>query len=125
MEKGEENPLLSNVKSTSGLQVILHPLVLLTISDYITRHVKRHQEGPIVCGLLGQTNGREITIEHAFDCQVLVEPGGEVMLADDWFCSRLEQSVPPCHQVSRDVGTKLTRNVVAKNSATSPPRPPA
>lgn len=86
------NPLLSTQKSTdSGLQVALHPLVLLTISDYITRHTLRQQTGPIVGALLGQQNGREITIEHAFDCR-LMESEGDVVLHKVWFEERLQQS---------------------------------
>lgn len=86
------NPLLSTQKSSdSGLQVALHPLVLLTISDYITRHTLRQQTGPIVGALLGQQNGREITIEHAFDC-LLVEVEGEIILNQAWFEERLQQS---------------------------------
>ncbi|TVY93402.1 COP9 signalosome complex subunit [Lachnellula willkommii] len=85
------NPLLSTQKSSdSGLQVALHPLVLLTISDYITRHTLRQQTGPIVGALLGQQNGREITIEHAFDC-LLVEVEGEIILNQAWFEDRLQQ----------------------------------
>ncbi|TVY41945.1 COP9 signalosome complex subunit [Lachnellula occidentalis] len=85
------NPLLSTQKSSdSGLQVALHPLVLLTISDYITRHTLRQQTGPIVGGLLGQQNGREITIEHAFDC-LLVEVEGDIILDQTWFEERLQQ----------------------------------
>ncbi|KAF4632442.1 hypothetical protein G7Y89_g5683 [Cudoniella acicularis] len=84
------NPLLSTQKSSdSGLQVALHPLVLLTISDYITRHTLRQQTGPIVGALLGQQNGREITIEHAFDC-LLVE-AEEITLNQAWFEDRLQQ----------------------------------
>ena len=63
-----EDSLLSAQKSSdSGLQAVLHPLVLLTISDYITRHTLRQLKGPIVGALLGQQKGREITIEHAFE----------------------------------------------------------
>lgn len=87
-----ENPLISTQKSTdSGLQAVLHPLVLLTISDYITRHTLREQKGPIVGALLGQQNGREITIEHAFECATTVRDGN-VVLEPDWFATRLDQS---------------------------------
>lgn len=87
-----QNHLISTQKSAdSGLQVALHPLVLLTISDYITRHTLRQQTGPIVGALLGQQNGREITIEHAFDCR-LVEVDGEIVLHRVWFEERLQQS---------------------------------
>lgn len=88
-----QNPLLSTQKSSdSGLQVALHPLVLLTISDYITRHTLRNQYGPIVGALLGQQNGREITIEHAFECLVLTTDD-EVVLHKAWFEERLQQSM--------------------------------
>ncbi|KAK6827980.1 hypothetical protein PG990_009611 [Apiospora arundinis] len=86
-----ENPLISTQKSSdSGLQAVLHPLVLLTISDYITRHSLREQKGPIVGALLGQQNGREITIEHAFECATTVKDGN-VVLEPDWFAIRLDQ----------------------------------
>ncbi|CZR64083.1 related to cop9 (constitutive photomorphogenic), subunit 6 [Phialocephala subalpina] len=87
----ELNPLISTQKSSdTSLQVALHPLVLLTISDYITRHTLRQQTGPIVGALLGQQNGREITIEHAFDC-LLTEVEDEVRLNQAWFEDRLQQ----------------------------------
>jgi COP9 signalosome complex subunit 6 len=88
-----QNPLLSTQKnSDTGLQAALHPLVLLTISDYITRHTLRQQTGPVVGALLGQQNGREITIEHAFEC--LLEPvEDEIVLNQAWFEERLQQSM--------------------------------
>lgn len=87
-----QNPLLSGQKSSdSGLQVALHPLVLLTISDYITRHTLRNQKGPVVGALLGQQNGREISIEHAFEC-LLLTVDNEVVLHKAWFEDRLQQS---------------------------------
>lgn len=89
----ETNPLISTQKSSdTSLQIALHPLVLLTISDYITRHTLRQQKGPVVGALLGQQNGREITIEHAFDC-LLTEAEGEIKLNKTWFEDRLQQSL--------------------------------
>ncbi|RFU75415.1 cop9 signalosome subunit 6 [Trichoderma arundinaceum] len=88
----QKNPLLSSQKN-SQVQVVLHPLVLLTISDYITRHTLREQTGPIIGALLGQQNGREITIEHAFECHVQEAPqveGGYLINAVK-FGARLEQ----------------------------------
>ncbi|KAI0426126.1 COP9 signalosome-like protein subunit 6 [Xylaria sp. FL1042] len=91
MESAAKNPLLSTQKaSDSGLQAVLHPLVLLTISDYITRHTLRKQPGPIVGALIGQQNGREVTIEHAFECATQTS-GDEVKLDADWFGQRLTQ----------------------------------
>ncbi len=86
------NPLLSTHKaSDSGLQVLLHPLVLLTISDHITRHTLRQQKGPIVGALLGQQNGREISLEHAFDCKLVLNQNEEVLMDQSWFEDRLQQ----------------------------------
>jgi COP9 signalosome complex subunit 6 len=84
----ETNPLVSQAGS-SELQVILHPLVLLTISDYISRHTLQGKTHPIVGGVLGQQNGREITIEHAFE--VKMEEATSTV-AEGWFAKRLEQS---------------------------------
>ena len=83
--------LLSPKSSDSGLHIQLHPLVLLTVSDQITRHAARQQKGPIIGGLLGQQNGREITLEHAFECPVTVGPSGEIILPAAWFEERLQQ----------------------------------
>lgn len=92
MDSSTCNPLISGQRS-SQLQAVLHPLVLLNISDYITRHTLREQEGPIVGALLGQQNGREITIEHAFECHTRPEPEveGGYLLDADRFGARLEQ----------------------------------
>ncbi|KAI0399370.1 COP9 signalosome-like protein subunit 6 [Xylaria palmicola] len=91
METATGNPLLSSQKSSdSGLHAVLHPLVLLTISDYITRHTLRGQDGPVVGALLGQQNGREVTMEHAFECATVAEDG-EVRLDVIWFKQRLAQ----------------------------------
>lgn len=83
--------LLSQKSSDSGLHIQLHPLILLTISDHITRHAARQQRGPIVGALLGQQNGREITLEHAFECIVVEGPNGEAQLSDGWFVERVQQ----------------------------------
>jgi COP9 signalosome complex subunit 6 len=87
MAASESNPLVSKHKSDSGLHVALHPLVLLTISDYITRHTLRNLKGPVVGGILGQQNGREITAEHAFECKMVGDHIDEA-----WFKTRLQQS---------------------------------
>jgi COP9 signalosome complex subunit 6 len=47
--------------------------------------------------LLGQQNGREITIEHAFEAHTRQEPNvqGGYLLDGDRFSTRLEQSQSP------------------------------
>lgn len=84
----DTNPLISS--ATSNLEVSLHPLVLLTISDSITRNSIRQSSYILVGALLGQQRGREITIEHAFDCSVTGTEEG-IILQHDWFESRLQQ----------------------------------
>lgn len=71
--------------------VILHPLPVICIGDYVTRHFLRKQPGPIVGALFGQQNGREVTIEVAYEVQTLVD-GDQVTLEPTWFETRLEQS---------------------------------
>ncbi|KAB8237613.1 hypothetical protein BDV23DRAFT_149940 [Aspergillus alliaceus] len=83
--------LVSQKSSDSGLHIQLHPLILLTISDHITRHAARSQRGPILGALLGQQNGREITLEHAFECIVEEGPNGDPQLPNEWFNERVKQ----------------------------------
>ncbi|KAL8678650.1 MAG: hypothetical protein Q9186_005005 [Xanthomendoza sp. 1 TL-2023] len=92
MAQNNTSSLVSISKNSEpGLQIHLHPLVLLTVSDLITRHTLRRQEGPIVGALLGQHNGRDITLEHAFECQVISGEQGAVLLNQAWFQTRLQQ----------------------------------
>ena len=81
----------------SSLRIHLHPLILLTISDYITRHTLRRYTTPIVGALLGQQNGRDVTLEHAFECDV-THTDGHTVLNDNWFKERLQQ-YKDVHQV--------------------------
>lgn len=85
------NVLVSPKTSDSGLQAHLHPLVLLTISDLIARRSLRRQEGPLVGALFGQQNGRQISLEHATECQVIQRDDGTYVLHDEWFKARAQQ----------------------------------
>jgi COP9 signalosome complex subunit 6 len=91
MADASDNALISTRPSDSGLHVALHPLVLLTISDYATRHAARQQTGPIVGAILGQQQGRQITLEHAFDCHTITNPDNKIVLDSSWFASRVQQ----------------------------------
>jgi COP9 signalosome complex subunit 6 len=82
--------LTDSAPETSPL-IALHPLVILTISDYVTRRTLRNQQGPIVGAILGQQNGREITMEVAFESKTAVLPDGSVNFDEEWFTDRLEQ----------------------------------
>ncbi|KAI7711996.1 hypothetical protein KC353_g8580, partial [Hortaea werneckii] len=89
-KKADVNPLVTTKAPETSLSVQLHPLVLLTISDYITRHTLRQQQGPVFGAIIGQQNGRNFTLENAFECK-LAESDGNVMLDREWFAERLEQ----------------------------------
>ncbi|KAL8382457.1 hypothetical protein RB595_006303 [Gaeumannomyces hyphopodioides] len=87
----QRNPFMSTHKSDSDLHIILHPLVLLTISDYITRHTLRGQTQPIVGAIIGRQDGRAITMEHAFECAAEHNITGGGILVEPWFTQRLDQ----------------------------------
>lgn len=91
------NPLISVQKAgDSGLQVVLHPLPILEISDFVTRGYQRGFKGAIVGGLIGQQNGREITIEHSFTCYTKKNTDGLYELDEPWFLRRLDFSSSLC-----------------------------
>jgi COP9 signalosome complex subunit 6 len=91
MAANTDNPLLSTSRASDTSPVVqLHPLVLLTISDCITRHTLRQQPGPVVGAILGAQNGQDVTMEVAFQAKLNASADGEVALDDDWFSKRLE-----------------------------------
>ncbi|KXX80242.1 COP9 signalosome complex subunit 6 [Madurella mycetomatis] len=85
-----DNELLSTQKS-SDLQVALHPLPILEISDFIARGYQRGFKGAVVGALLGQQHGREVTIEHSFSCKSIKNADGHYELDQEWFRHRLDQ----------------------------------
>ncbi|KAJ4298310.1 hypothetical protein N0V90_006210 [Kalmusia sp. IMI 367209] len=87
-----DNPLISSTRaSDTSPTVQLHPLVLLTITDCITRHTLRKQDGPVVGAVLGQQNGHEVTMEVAFQAKLVSNDQGETVLDDEWFMKRLDE----------------------------------
>jgi COP9 signalosome complex subunit 6 len=84
------NPLLTTKAPDAALNVQLHPLVLLTITDYITRHISRQQTNPIVGAIIGQQNGRNFTLEHAYECKTSLSDN-TINLDTAWFIDRIEQ----------------------------------
>jgi COP9 signalosome complex subunit 6 len=110
----QSKSLLSSQKSSvSGLQVHLHPLVLLTVSDYVTRHVSRRRHDPIVGALLGRQIGREISLEFAFECDMIQGDEDAFKINDSWFRDRLQQykdvhKVPPLDLVGWFTTAPLT-----------------
>ena len=86
-----ENSLLSKSRASDTSPIVqLHPLVLLTISDCISRHTLRQQPGPVVGAILGAQNSQEVTMEVAFQAKLTSTADGEVTLDDEWFSKRLE-----------------------------------
>lgn len=93
-----ENPLLSTLRASDTSPTIqLHPLVLLTISDCITRHTLRQLPGPVAGAILGQQNGQEVTMEVAFQAKLKENKDGEIVLDDGWFSARLEDCKDRSH----------------------------
>lgn len=95
-------PLISQHPSTSGFQITLHPLALLTISDYITRHTLRNQTCPIIGAILGSQSGREIAIEYAYE--ILLQPSDtQIAIDKPWFETKLRLCTrpPPPRESSR------------------------
>ncbi|KAH0604827.1 uncharacterized protein H6S33_006495 [Morchella sextelata] len=85
----DANALISSHPSTTGLQISLHPLALLTISDYITRHTLRNGSGPILGALLGTQQGRSIDIEHAYEI-LLLRTDDQISVDEPWFIEKLK-----------------------------------
>jgi COP9 signalosome complex subunit 6 len=84
--------LVEDGKPSDGLRVQLHPLALLTISDLLTRHkIRDDLHSQFVGGLLGQQNGREISIEHAFEARLDREGLDTYRLDMPWLQERVEQ----------------------------------
>lgn len=80
--------LLAPQAPESGQKVHLHPLVLLTASDLITRHRLRQLQGPIAGILLGQQEGTRISAEYAFTAKI---KDGLLDQTEQWTDKRIEQ----------------------------------
>jgi COP9 signalosome complex subunit 6 len=84
------NPLVISGKALDiANNVQLHPIVLLTISDHITRHTIRQQSGFPVGSIIGQQNGRNITLESAYECRLADGADKASPLDGEWFLERL------------------------------------
>lgn len=95
VEMGMENrnELLSSVKSSDlSLKAQLHSLVLMNISNHITSHTQRKQQGPVVGLIIGQQNGRDITLEFVVEAHAVLTENGDMVIPDAWLALRLTQS---------------------------------
>jgi COP9 signalosome complex subunit 6 len=87
------NPLVAESASETSPHVLLHPIVLISQDDHATRYGLR-QQGIAVGAILGQQNGKEITMEHGFECgsgQLVKDLQGPT-LSYEWFTEVLRQS---------------------------------
>ena len=100
----EPASLMFEKSSDSNITVSLHPLIILTLSDQITRSKIRSLPGPIVGAILGQQKGRDITAEHGFPCNLQETKSGQWELNGEWMDTRIQQcmsrSPPPLHDSS-------------------------
>ena len=100
------NPLLLSTKADTSQTIQLHPLVLLTISDYVTRHTLRRPEAlppatpsssswtrtPMVGAIIGAQDGHTSTLEFAFECRLDISPSTqEVTVNMPWFEERIQE----------------------------------
>ncbi|CAN9258934.1 unnamed protein product [Alternaria alternata] len=91
MAESSGNPLVSTTRASDASPTVqLHPLVLLTITDCVTRHTLRQQTGPVVGAILGAQDGQNITMEVAFQAKLQSNQDGETVLDDEWFSKRIE-----------------------------------
>ena len=102
--------------SDSALSASIHPLVLLTVSDQITRHQARNQNGPILGALLGQLHGRLVTAEHAFPCKVIENTEGQWLLDQEWMAGRIQQ----CEYITTRVESSVKLNALSQGCTQSP-----
>lgn len=79
-------------KRDSTLNVVLHPLVVINISDHWTRtRVQNHVENPRVIGaLLGTQNGRNVEIFNSFEI-VYDVVSGKVQIDGKYLAKKSEQ----------------------------------
>eukprot|EP00439_Symbiodinium_sp_Y106_P071909 s699_g13.t1 len=76
--------------AATGLDVHLHPLVLINISDHVVRFRSASRSERVLGALLGAQEGRRIDVHNSFEL-VLQEESGERSLDLEFFQQRLAQ----------------------------------
>eukprot|EP01066_Platyproteum_vivax_P021638 Platyproteum_vivax@DN984_c0_g1_i1.p1 len=89
MEKRKDNEN-HTLQESKGLDVNVHPLVIINISDHHTRHSVEKREGRIIGALIGQVDGRKLDIHNSFELDVSIVEDTET-LDDEFFKTRLGQ----------------------------------
>lgn len=76
--------------AAAGLDVHLHPLVLINISDHVVRFRSARRSERVLGALLGAQEGRRVDVHNSFEL-VCVESGGQRSLDLEFFQQRLSQ----------------------------------
>ncbi|KAK4510413.1 uncharacterized protein ATC70_004843 [Mucor velutinosus] len=88
-------PIVSNVQSSSGLSISVHPLVLLNISDHYTRTKLQNptaiENGRMYGALLASQSGRDVDIINSFELPLSTEQDGNTVLDKAFLLYKLEQ----------------------------------
>ncbi len=87
-------------ESGSALDIAIHPLMLINISDHYTRtKVSTDVKNPRVIGaLLGTQSGRSVEITNSFEL-VYTEIDGAIILDTDYLTKKQEQCMRPPPQI--------------------------
>lgn len=89
--------LVTGQRTEAGPSVEIHPLVLLTITDSLSRYQHRQhdeprqKQAPIAGAILGHQEDRIITFNVAFEAKVNVSESGLAEFDHAWFSERLQQ----------------------------------
>eukprot|EP00913_Durusdinium_trenchii_P031698 g29684.t1 len=76
--------------AAAGLDVHLHPLVLINISDHVVRFRSARRSERVLGALLGAQEGRRVDVHNSFEL-VCLESGGQRTLDLEFFQQRLSQ----------------------------------
>ncbi|KXS18839.1 Mov34-domain-containing protein [Gonapodya prolifera JEL478] len=88
-----QSDVVSEAPNNSGLNVTLHPLVIMNMSDHWTRtRAQNHDASVTVYGaLLGIQSGREIEVFNSFELPHVAAPDGIVTIDKNYFVTKQEQ----------------------------------
>jgi len=91
----DPSPVLSNAQNVSGLNISVHPLVLLNISDHYTRikvqNPSRNAQEAVFGALLATQSGREIDIVNSFELLYSRDESNKVFIDKEYLAMKQEQ----------------------------------
>ncbi|KAI9594223.1 COP9 signalosome complex subunit 6-like protein [Syncephalis fuscata] len=93
MDVDTNTSLLSSNLSSSGLQVTLHPLALLNMSDHYTRTQMQYtnKDRLVIGALYGTQNGREISIHTTYELLCIKNSEGKQTIDSEYYLTKAEQ----------------------------------